>query len=115
MPNSYPQPANTTRMPIASNHPLLSNWNVLVSTWGQRVAPEAAGWRRAGRPDELECLQPSLRGFDGERHRSAGLLADRTPEPPATGQAVSHATWEHSIAITPPRCSPVASRRTRRS
>src|SRR2546427_2873574 len=37
-----------------------------------------SGWRRAGRPDEPERLQPSPRGFDGERRRSAGLLDDRT-------------------------------------
>src|SRR5438093_10735286 len=36
-----------------------------------------SGWRRAGRPDEPGRLQASLRGFDAERCRSAGLLGDR--------------------------------------
>jgi hypothetical protein len=36
------------------------------------------GWRRAGRPDEPERLQASLRGCNAERRRSAGLLGDRT-------------------------------------
>src|SRR2546428_1346656 len=37
-----------------------------------------SGWRRAGRPDEPERLQASLRGCNAERRRSAGLLGDRT-------------------------------------
>src|SRR5205807_5653588 len=45
------------------------------------------GWRRAGRPDELERLQASPRGCNAERRRSAGLLDDRTPKQQATGPA----------------------------
>src|SRR5437870_12945602 len=37
-----------------------------------------SGWRLAGRPDEPERLQASLRGCNAERRRSAGLLGDRT-------------------------------------
>src|SRR2546428_12678852 len=37
-----------------------------------------SGWRRAGRPDEPERLQASLRGCNAERRRSARLLGDRT-------------------------------------
>jgi len=48
------------------------------------LSPEAQGWRRAGRPDEPERLQASLRGCNAERRRSAGLLGDRTPQPQAT-------------------------------
>src|SRR5712691_8623297 len=36
------------------------------------------GWRRAGRPDEPERLQASLRGCNAERRRSAGLCGGRT-------------------------------------
>src|SRR3989454_3026295 len=36
-----------------------------------------SGWRRAGRPDEPERLQASLRGCNAERRCSAGLLGDR--------------------------------------